>query len=119
MAEKTKSKVIQVASAVQDAVATVVTAANQHIVQPVGSALGITGDATKGANETTGSQAEVVVPAKPKSAAARMMTKSIAIKQSRTGKSKTQRVTDVAKPSQKPSGGAARKARRKGASKGR
>jgi hypothetical protein len=119
MAEKTKRTVRQVATAVQDTVATVVTAAKEHVVQPVGSALGIAGDATKDVDQNAGSETEAAAPAKSQSAAARMMTKSIAIKQSRTTKGKNQRAADAAKPSQKPAGGGSTRARRRGASKGR
>src|SRR5438105_2102205 len=89
MAEKTKSTVRQVATAVQDVVATVVTAAKEHVVQPVGSALGISGDATKDADQKAGAEAEAAVPAKKNVAAVRMMTKSIAIKQPSKAKGKS------------------------------
>jgi hypothetical protein len=48
-----------------------------------------------------------------------MLTRSVSGKKPESGKGKSQRAADAAKPSQKPAAGAGRKGPRRGASKGR
>ena len=72
-------------------------------------------------NQSRAEGSEPTAPAGKKAAAVRMMTRGVAEpKASRGTRTKTERGTDAAKPSQKPSAGASsgRKVRR-GASKGR
>jgi len=104
MPEKKKSTVHKVTEAVKDAASSVAHAAQEHVIQPVGEALGLTGDKK---------------PAKH-SAAARMMTRSVPGKGPAAAKGKAQRAADTARPSQKPAAaGGGRKGPRRGASKGR
>jgi hypothetical protein len=107
--EKKKSTVRQVTDAVQDAASSVAHAAQEHVIRPVGEALGLAGDEKKDEKKGGGK----------KTAAVRMMTRSVAGKAPAAGKGKAQRAADAAKPSQKPAAGAGRKGPRRGASKGR
>jgi hypothetical protein len=109
MPEKKKSTVGKVADAVKDAASSVAHAAQEHVIQPVGQALGLSGGETKDKKKGAGK----------KSAAVRMMTRSVAGKTPAAGKGKAQRAADAAKPSQKPAAGAGRQGPRRGASKGR
>ena len=118
MPEKKKSAVRQVTDAVTDAASSVARAAQEHVSQPVGEALGLTGGEKK--DEKTGRDKAADRPmAGRKTAAVRMMTRSVMGKKPAAGKGKAQRAADAAKPSQKPSAGAGRKGPRRGASKGR
>jgi hypothetical protein len=119
MAKKTPNVDQQVPSAVPEPVVTTVMDANKQDVRPEETAQVGTGAATNEVDQNAGAKAEIAEPAKTKSAAVRMMTKSIAVKKSSTAKSKSQRVADAAKPSQKPAPGGSGRARRRGASKGR
>jgi hypothetical protein len=105
MPEKTKTIVRQVTGAVQDAASAVPHAAQEHVIQPVGEALGLSGGEKRAGGKKT--------------AAVRMMTRSVAGKAPASGKGKSQRAAEATKPSQKPAAGAGRKAPRRGASKGR
>jgi hypothetical protein len=58
-------------------------------------------------------------PAGTKSAAVRMMTRSVAGKKPAAARGEAQRVADAAKPSQMPQAGGGRRGPRRGASKGR
>ena len=58
-------------------------------------------------------------PVGTQSAAARMLTRSIAVKKPSAARGDTQRVADTTKPSQKPVAGGGRRGPRRGASKGR
>ena len=113
MPEKKKSTVRQVTDAVKDAASSVAHAAQEHVIQPVGQALGLSGgdkkDEKAGGDKAGGK----------KSAAARMMTRAVAAPKPAAGKGKAERAASVAKPSQKPTAGAGRKGPRRGASKGR
>jgi len=108
MPEK-KSTARQVTDAVKDAASSVAHAAQEHVIQPVGLALGLSGGDHKDEKKGAGK----------KSAAVRMLTRSVAGKAPAAGKGKSQRAADAAKPSQKPAAGAGRKGPRRGASKGR
>jgi hypothetical protein len=110
---KKKGTVGKVVAAVQDAAATAAKAAEEHVVTPAGEALGLTG----GEKATTARPAGK--SAGGKSAAARVMTRGIAGKKTAAARTMTRRVADSAKPLKKPSAAAARKAPRRGASKGR
>jgi hypothetical protein len=102
-AKKKTGTVRRVTEAVKDAASSVAHAAQEHVIQPVGEALGLAGSK----------------PTAKKSAAARMMTRSVAAPKTAAGKGKAKRAASVAKPSQKPSAGAGRKGPGRGASKGR
>jgi hypothetical protein len=81
-------------------------AVQEHVIQPVGEALGVAeGEASRSATQT--------------SAAARMMTRSLAGPKPAAVKGKTKRAASAAKPPQWPAAGAGRKGPRRGASKGR
>jgi hypothetical protein len=108
MPEK-KSTVRQVTDAVKDAASSVAHAAQGHVVEPVGQALGLA-DGEKKDDKPGGGK---------NSAAVRMLTRSVSGKKPASGKGKPQRAADAAKPSQKPAAGAGRKGPRRGASKGR
>src|SRR5262249_1633090 len=108
MPEK-KSTVRRVADAVQDGSSSVAHAAQAHVIQPVGHALGLAGGEKKD-DKKGGSK---------NSAAARMLSRSVSGKKPTSEKGKSQRAADAAKPSQKPATGAGRKGPRRGASKGR
>lgn len=112
-----KSTMGKVKEAVQDAASSVAHAAEQHVIQPVGKALGLTGG-TKDDDGTAKSPA-VKAAAPKKSVAVRMMTRSVAGKTPTPAKGKARRATDAAKPSQKPIAGSGSKGPRRGASKGR
>jgi hypothetical protein len=99
MAGKKKSTLAKVAGAVQDAAASKARAAGEHVVEPAGRAVGLTG--TKMGEDPTG----------PKTAAVRMMTRSVALKKPARSKSKAQRAAAGARPSQKPADGRGGKVR--------
>jgi|SRR4051812_38938318 len=83
---------------------------------------GPTGKATpgEGADTTTAAAAEPAPrPPDKKSAAVRMLTRSMAGTKPTAARGETQRVADAAKPSQKPQAGGGRRGPRRGASKGR
>jgi hypothetical protein len=119
MPEKKKSTVRQVTDAVKDAASSVAHAAQAHVIQPVGAALGLAGDKK---DEKPGEGAATPPAQKPAAkhgSAARMMTRSVPGKGPAAGKGKAQRAADATRPSQKPAAGAGRKGPRRGASKGR
>jgi hypothetical protein len=131
MPEK-KGSVRKATAAVRDLAAAVVKAAEEH-VQPVGKALGLTGEATpregaEAGHEPAATDAAATAPAatdpavKPtgtKSAAVRMMTRPVGGKKPAAARGEAQRVADAAKPSQKPAARGGRRGPRRGASKGR
>ena len=108
MPEK-KSGVRKVTAAVKDAASSVAHAAQVHVIQPVGQALGLASGEKKDDKKGGGKKSAVV----------RMLTRSVSGKKPAAGKGKAQRAADAARPSQKPAAGAGRKGRRRGASKGR
>jgi hypothetical protein len=122
MPEK-KGPVRKATAAVRDAAAAVVKAADEHIVQPVGKALGLTGEATPREGTEVGHEPAAtdpaVKPAGKKSAAVRMMTRPVGGKKPVAARGDAQRVADAAKPSQKPAARGGRRGPRRGASKGR
>jgi hypothetical protein len=135
MAEKKKSVVGKVTDAVQGAAAAVVKAADEHVVKPVGKALGLSGEdkpaeggqaevkpaATPPAAPTAGPAQSAPKPTAPKaSAAARsMMTKPVAGKKTGAAKATTKRVADAGKPKKPATKSGGSKGPRRGASKGR
>ena|SRR5947207_12638708 len=95
------------------------TAPDAHVVPPAGPTVPPAGEA-KPAEPVGPAAAEPdVKPAGPKSAAARMLTRSISAKKPSAVRGESQRVADAAKPSQKPQAGGGRRGPRRGASKGR
>jgi hypothetical protein len=137
MPEK-KGSVRKATAAVRDVAAAVVRAADEHIVQPVGKALGLTGQATPQEGKEAGHEPPAtdaaatnaaatdpaatdpaVKPAGTKSAAVRMMTRPVGGKKPAAARGEAQRVADAAKPSQKPAARGGRRGPRRGASKGR
>jgi hypothetical protein len=118
MAGKKKSTVARVKDAVRDAVSSVAHATEEHIIQPVGKALGLSGDSGTTDGNAAAEPAQKP-PAAKRAAAVRMMTQSVAGKKPTGAKGKAQRATESAKRSQKPVAGSGRKGPRRGASKGR
>jgi hypothetical protein len=130
-----KSTVEKLTGAVQDAASAVAKAATEHVVKPVGKALGLTDEPKESGKQQAGGE-EVGPKATPVTAApeptpsdkrttgkktqtARMMTKPVAV-QSRTTAARTMSrpVGDEAKP-RKGRGHTGAKGPRRGASKGR
>jgi hypothetical protein len=129
MAEK-KSTVKKVTDAVQGAAAAVVKAADEHVVKPVGKALGLGGEdkpaeggqaEAKPAAPAAGPAPSAPKPTAPKaSAAARsMMTKPVAAKKTGAAKATTKRVADAGTPKKPATKSGGSKGPRRGASKGR
>jgi hypothetical protein len=96
-----------------------VMAAGELIVPSVMTDAANTIAATKDVHLHAGHEAIAAEPAKTKSAAVRMMTKSIAVAKPSAARVKARQIEDAAKPSQKPAGGGSGRPRRRGASKGR
>lgn len=97
-------------------------AGNESAVRSTSTAPG----ANKGeslSEKVTGPEPAAKVPAPTpvgtKSAAVRLLTRSVAGKKTVVPKGQSQRVADTAKPSQKPQAGGGRRGPRRGASKGR
>jgi len=122
MPEK-KSTVRKVTAAVPDATAAAVKATEEQPVQPASKVVGQTAEPKQGEGKEVAPEAAAaapaVTPAGGKSAAVRMMTRSIAGKKPAAARGESQRVADAAKPSQKPAAGGGRRGPRRGASKGR
>lgn len=133
MAAKKKSTLAKMVQAVQDAGLAVVTATEEHVVKPVGAALGLTGGTPgEGSKKVRAEKAKRAAkkskaagePAKPtaaaakKSPAARTMTQPVAGKTTVASRMMSRKVTNSAKPT-KVAGGGGNKGPRRGASKGR
>jgi hypothetical protein len=102
---------------------TVRKATEEQPVQPASKVVGQTAEPKQGEGKEVAPEAAAAAPAVTptggKSAAVRMMTRSIAGKKPAAARGESQRVADAAKPSQKPAAGGARRGPRRGASKGR
>jgi hypothetical protein len=96
MSAKKKSTVAKVKEVVADAASAVAHAAEAKVIEPVGKALGLTGG--KKSKDS-------------KSAAVRMMTRTVAKKQPAGTKGKARRGGSVARTSQKPEAGRGGKGR--------
>jgi hypothetical protein len=116
MAGNQTSTVVKVKEGVRDAAASVPRAAEDHVIKPVGKALGLTGG-----NKTEGAAAKspAAGPAAKKSAAARMVGRLGARKKQIAAKGKARRAAKAARPSRKPGAGSGSKGPRRGATKGR
>jgi hypothetical protein len=96
------------------------TAPDAHVAPPAATAVPATGEAKPGDPVAPAASGEPdAKPPAAKSAAVRMMTRSIAVKKPAAVRGEAQRVVDAAKPSQKPGAGGGRRGPRRGASKGR
>jgi hypothetical protein len=108
------------AVAAPDAATEVVPAAAEPVGRPAGAAPGPTGAGTPGEGEAAGAVPDPAgKPAVKKSAAVRMLTRSVAGKKPAIARGEAQRVADAARPTQKPQAGGGRRGPRRGASKGR
>lgn len=114
--KKKQGTVGKITEAVKDAASSVAQAAQDHVIQPVGEALGLAGE--KKQDEKNIAERATKRAAARKSAA-RMMTRSMGGKAPTGKKGKSKPGGSMARPTQKPSAGAGRKAPRRGASKGR
>lgn len=99
MAGNRKGTIARVTGAVHDAAASVARAAGEHVIEPVGKALGLTGDGKVGKPKGT------------KGAAVRMMTKSVAGKKPARHDGKGREAQAATRPSQKPAAGRGDKGR--------
>jgi hypothetical protein len=99
MAGNRKGTIAKVTGAVHDAAASVAHAAGEHVIEPVGKALGLTG--TKKAGK----------PKARKGAAVRMMTNAVAGKTPARPGGKGRGAQAGARPSQKPAAGRGGKGR--------
>jgi hypothetical protein len=105
MAAKKKAGTVgKVTEAVKDAAASVAHAAQEHVIQPVGEALGLTGGDKKGGTKSGAKQATKKTAAAPKASA---------------GKGKAKPAASLSKSSPKPTAGAGRMEQRRGASNGK
>ena len=122
MPEK-KRTVRKVTATARDATAAAVKTDDEQLVQPASKTLGLAGDPKQVEGKEVGPESAAAepaaIPAGKRSAAVRMMTRSIAGKKPAAARGESQRVVDAAKPSQKPDAGGARRGPRRGASKGR
>jgi hypothetical protein len=122
MPEK-KSSVRKNTADVPDATAAAAKADDKPVVQPASKSPGQAGAPKQGEGQEPAPEPAAtppaVTPAAGKSAAVRMMTRSVAGKKPAAARGESQRVADAAKPSQKPVAGGGRRGPRRGASKGR